>query len=559
MKHLLLSLMILFLASNAEAKTVYARAGGGNWSTDATWSTSSGGGADTTKPIAGDTVYLDANSGQVTVDVASACAIIDCTGYTNTLTQSAGMTTTGNVTFVAGMTFTPNTQTWTFSGGTLIPAGKTFYDININNATVTLSTTDLTVSHNLLLTGSSAILTGRTVTMTGGTWSNSSGATGQMQSNLTFNGNCTVGTSTNWDVYFNTGTLTYTSGTITTTSSRLIVNGNTTLNTNGMTWNNMTGGSVSTIITLSSDLTLAGSFLLSTNSITFSGGTRTVTVGGSVSCHSLKGGNAITLVMTGTGTLTQVNDSGARIAVNLTFNAPGQTITLNNSNFRWGDDITSTSCTVKWVAGTISYGASTAWGIRRAGYYDLQDTCIGDLFTYNASATLLSNAKAANFVAGSGYQWICSTYSVTVLGNFTNSAGTTNWKTGNNTFIFDGTSTLTGATNFYNVTINPGKTVTLTSGTTFAVTNTFSAPGTSASHITMNSTTPTSVGHWDPSGNTAVAYVDATDIDSATGGFTITTTGGSITRTVNWAYVAPPPSTFPSIIKNAILRNCIIR
>lgn len=41
----------------------YFRTGVTNWNDDASWSTTSGGANDTTKPTAGDDVFLDASSG----------------------------------------------------------------------------------------------------------------------------------------------------------------------------------------------------------------------------------------------------------------------------------------------------------------------------------------------------------------------------------------------------------------------------------------------------------------------------------------------------------------
>lgn len=98
--------------------TKYARAGGGNWSADATWSTTSGGAADTTAPTAADDAVLDAASGNVTIDSGGTrvCRSINCTGYTGTLTHAAatnwsigdGTPGTGNIAlkFVAAMTYT---------------------------------------------------------------------------------------------------------------------------------------------------------------------------------------------------------------------------------------------------------------------------------------------------------------------------------------------------------------------------------------------------------------------------------------------------------------------
>lgn len=96
--------------------TKYARAVGGNWTTDATWSTTSGGAADTTKPTAADDAVIDAASGNVTIDSGAVCRSLDCNGYTGTLTHNSSVTLSiGDATagagnralrFSAGMTYT---------------------------------------------------------------------------------------------------------------------------------------------------------------------------------------------------------------------------------------------------------------------------------------------------------------------------------------------------------------------------------------------------------------------------------------------------------------------
>src|SRR3990167_2607226 len=88
--------------------SITAAAGGGNWTTGTTWT---GGVA----PTAADDAFLDAGSGNVTIDSGAVCRSINCTGYTGTLTHNAitfniGDSTAGasNVAllFVAGMTYT---------------------------------------------------------------------------------------------------------------------------------------------------------------------------------------------------------------------------------------------------------------------------------------------------------------------------------------------------------------------------------------------------------------------------------------------------------------------
>ena len=117
----------------------YASATGGNWSSDAgTWVTTPGGSEVAPHPVQGDTVYLNSQSGNITVDTNSAVDDIDATGYTGTLTLNAGLTIYGNLKFVSGMTFTPISQTVTFAattiGRTVTSGGKTFYNVTWNGS-----------------------------------------------------------------------------------------------------------------------------------------------------------------------------------------------------------------------------------------------------------------------------------------------------------------------------------------------------------------------------------------------------------------------------------------
>lgn len=115
--------------------TILAAPGGGNWSSGATWV----GGV---VPTAADDVVLNSSSGNVTIDVASACRSLNCTGYTGTLTHNAvtltigdGTAGTGNIAllFAAAMTYTianSTTSAFTFASTsatrqTIDVAGKT--------------------------------------------------------------------------------------------------------------------------------------------------------------------------------------------------------------------------------------------------------------------------------------------------------------------------------------------------------------------------------------------------------------------------------------------------
>ena len=141
-KFLILAALILFTA-NAEAANRYARGVGGNWTDDATWSTTSGGAADTVAPTASDDVFLDANSGQVTISATSVGKSLNCTGYTGTLTHNAfDLTISGSVTLVSGMTYTPSSVSSRLvmaSTGTLTTGGKLLWSLR---ATGTLTIGD---------------------------------------------------------------------------------------------------------------------------------------------------------------------------------------------------------------------------------------------------------------------------------------------------------------------------------------------------------------------------------------------------------------------------------
>jgi hypothetical protein len=111
----------------------------------------------------------------VTVNVASACDNLDCTGYTGTLTLSAGLTIYGNWKTVAGMTFTPGTQTVTFAatttGKTITTGGKVFYGVTWNG-----SGGAWTLQDNFTQTRTTAFTLG-TLNLNGKTYSTSLGQT----------------------------------------------------------------------------------------------------------------------------------------------------------------------------------------------------------------------------------------------------------------------------------------------------------------------------------------------------------------------------------------------
>lgn len=117
--------------------------GTANWDGTAgtKWASTSGGAGGQTVPTTADDVFFDANSGANTVTISTGntgCKSLTCTGFTGTLTGTAGLTIAGGFTLVSGMTFSA-TGFWVISGsGTLTSAGKLLPPlvINVNPGTV---------------------------------------------------------------------------------------------------------------------------------------------------------------------------------------------------------------------------------------------------------------------------------------------------------------------------------------------------------------------------------------------------------------------------------------
>ena len=68
--------------------TKFYRSNNSDWNTDANWSSSSGGTADTTFPTGVDDAKFDSNSGNCTLNADAAALSLDFTGYVGTFDQS---------------------------------------------------------------------------------------------------------------------------------------------------------------------------------------------------------------------------------------------------------------------------------------------------------------------------------------------------------------------------------------------------------------------------------------------------------------------------------------
>jgi hypothetical protein len=349
-------------------------------------------------------------------------------GLTNIITLSSNLNVTGTLTLTGGVL--------SFSGaGLLNPSGPLIISPVAVNFTLTIPN-NLTIT-NLTLTGavnSTNTINGNIINVTGnltvsnggtainsgttninligtGTWSHT--VTGVIRNNLTINTSGTITIGTN--IYYNTGTLTYTTGSVVTTGSLLTVSTNTTLNTNTLNWNNVviSGGTQ----TLTSDLNISGNLTLQTSNPIING-LFNVNVGGNLAVNVIVTGTA-TIVLNGTGTWTHLNSSSTLLN-NITINTFG-TIT---------------------ISGIIYYSSSTI------------SYTTGTVITTGSTLTITSGTISTNTML-----WNNITFATN--GSFTMAIGSDLYLNG--TFLVGGAGTINGAFNVYcvNYTINNS-----TSGTT---------------------------------------------------------------------------------------------
>jgi hypothetical protein len=439
---------------------------GGNWNATATWV----GGV---VPLSTDTVIFTALSGQVTVNVVSTCAGINFTTYVNTITFTALLTvngavnlgtggytqagasgiqvtttatlTSGGVTWSRLWTFAGSTQTYTLADNWNFTGTLNFSGSGTNTLTSnTINTINLTVTTIGTFSGTTNIVFNGT-----GTWSAS--AAGYIQNNITINtsGTLTIGTN----IYYNTGTLTYTAGTVTTTGSTLNLSASTTLNTNGITWNNINTSNTLTL-TLSSNLNTTNlyqlgilSFTLGGNNLSISGTlslangststslnvpqnlqvTNLLLGNGFSSYHTLNGvftisvsgnltqnqGNGISsgtasILLNGTGTWS--NASTGALQNNLTINTSG-TLTIGTNIYYNTGTLTYTAGTVDTTTNnsTLNISASTTLNTNGIFWNNITITA--------GTQTLTSDLNCQNLTAATNT--INGLFNVNVSGNIT--------------------------------------------------------------------------------------------------------------------------------------------
>lgn len=245
--------------------------GDGNYNSTSNWSATDGGVSGATFPVAADDIIINANSldAPITVNVVSACRSFNASNYTGTWTISNnlsvnGTAATGNITLSSGMTITGSAsfiKVPTSTTGVITSNGVLFNCNFIFQAAATTTTTitgamqvDGNVTWSLNSAGSTNTINGSTLSIGGDIIHNSTVAgtstiemigsttatitqvaTRYLSNNLIINKTGILNIN---NLYWGTAsrTLTYTSGIVNHTGT-LFATANTTLNTNGMTWN----------------------------------------------------------------------------------------------------------------------------------------------------------------------------------------------------------------------------------------------------------------------------------------------------------------------------------
>lgn len=268
-----------------------------NWATNGNWSATSGGGSNAAQPsvtsdVTFDGVGANGNDASTIAAIQSVLSLTFAAGYTNTVTVSAALTIAGNftdrtnhtwagssgMTISAASTITSNGKTWpnavTFTGANTktLSGDWTVTGLLTISAATTFNTATINVAGGFNH-GTAAIIGTTTINLTGGTWTGASGSS-TVSNPITIAGNVTLSAN----VGLGSGaTVTYTSGTVTTTSSTLLINASCTLNTAGISWNNISIVSTSTV-TNNSLLTATGTFQVNSGAALTMAGTTGWTV-----------------------------------------------------------------------------------------------------------------------------------------------------------------------------------------------------------------------------------------------------------------------------------------
>jgi len=427
------------------ADRYWVAGGTGNYNSTTNWSATSGGASGASVPSTVDNVFFNASSGVgiATINVASFCANLNLTGFLGTLSFTNNLSTLGTVNFGTGGYTETGTGALRFQSATTITSNGSSWSGNIifaANGTFTLAD-NFTITGNLIFEGGfGATINGNTLNI-GSNLTNNSSSTTSGTTVFNFNGtgtwshsssgnisnpfiiNTPAGTLTiSGTVYKSGATFTYTAGTVVTTGSTLNIGAATTLNTNGIIWNNITATGV---MTLGSNLTLTGTLttgtagtlsftlggfnLISTNAnltigtatftmptnqtfktliVTGTGNlnSNTLTITENLTINNTVSGTT-TIVYAGTGTWTALNSS-ATINNNFTINTPFGTLTITGNVYKTGNTFTYIAGNISDTFGAVITGNATTCNVSGVTWTK---------FLVGGTTTLTSNINAVTF------------------------------------------------------------------------------------------------------------------------------------------------------------------
>lgn len=297
-------------------------------------------------------------------------------------------------------------------------------------------------------------------------------------------------------------------------------------------------------LTVSSSWVNFGSFQAQSGSVTLSGSATglainpgsspfyKLAVSGSGSWYTAT--NPVTVssdVRVNAGTLGVAAGSSMTVVGNLDIQ-PGGAVDLQNHMLIKGGSLTNAGTLTSLNTSTLTLtGAGTLGG---AGA-----TSLGGLVLNGSgqTSTLAGNLSVLGpLTISSGHTFSAGTsgsYQITVSSNWTNS-GIFTPQSG--AVVFNSTATLAGNTTFYNLTAaTPGITLTLSVGTTQAITGTLTLTGQSGDLVTIRTTSAGTRAYLRSLGSAAITYVDVRD-NQATGSVLSASASNDSGNNVNWIF-----------------------
>jgi hypothetical protein len=418
----------------------YTQTQAGDWNTNATWGGSG-------HPVAGDIAIMNSTF-NMTIGSAAACATLNMTGYSGTMTGSTFVLTVSAATTLQGAFAGWTTGGITITGGGLTlaatPTGTAFPIIKFTTAGGTLTSGGFTYPGQINFGGAF------TYTLVGN-WITSGLTNYSAAANIN---------KTTAETYTANGGVTMTNGSNGTTGTAgVIINGTLTFNTNYiLTFNNgltlgtvyFTGGTSSITIT-GGGLTLTGNVTGNTNTITINTVGQTLTSNGYTCCGALNFNSAVTYTFNGNWVTNGLFTFGYTIT--LSQQNGTETLTLNGG--------LTTSNTNKILSGAVPiYLTGGTWGCPFTGCYIQNNLIIQPSY---APVVISGNVY---YQAGT-LTYVASTYGVTTTGSTLNLANTGGAPTLNtNTLVWNNITFVSATTYSITSALNSNGTMTFPTGNT---------------------------------------------------------------------------------------------